>query len=322
MEIDKDLITQWEPKIQRTLSSMYNLSPSGVVGFEREDLAQELRIGIMKAAKSFDETKGILFKTYLHTVLENTKRTLMGLEYRRYSKGKASQVGDIIIGYDTVWTNLLLGGLFTFFKGDKIAYNMRSDRGGGVITGVYDDFEYIMGPVASGEVPDIKKIQILTVESEDMYTKLGTGNYRALASETTPYVWEEVITYSTYSIRVRKMPDITSLDDVAEDDVLPPKILEALMDPVDFTEESVPTDPIYFSSIDTPWSREEESSIVIEALKTHGDLSEQEQFFLAERGAGLTMDEITKDLNENSNTIRQGLKEKFSDLADERQINY
>ena len=44
---------------------------------DREDLAQELRIAILKAAKSFDDSRGIIFHTYLHTTLLNTIRTLM-----------------------------------------------------------------------------------------------------------------------------------------------------------------------------------------------------------------------------------------------------
>ena len=57
MKIDDDLITQWEPKIQKMIIDLYNSSPNEIVGFDKEDIAQELRIKIMKAAKSFDETK-------------------------------------------------------------------------------------------------------------------------------------------------------------------------------------------------------------------------------------------------------------------------
>ena len=77
MEINNQLITQWEPKIQKMVSGVF------VVGMERDDIAQELRIGIMKAAKAYDETRGILFHTYLHTALVNTIRTLISKAQRQ-----------------------------------------------------------------------------------------------------------------------------------------------------------------------------------------------------------------------------------------------
>ena len=40
MEITDELITQWEPKIQRFLNTSF------VLGMDREDLGQELRISI------------------------------------------------------------------------------------------------------------------------------------------------------------------------------------------------------------------------------------------------------------------------------------
>ena len=45
MEIDDALIKQWEPKITRMISTYQ------IEGLHRDDLAQELRICIMKAAK-------------------------------------------------------------------------------------------------------------------------------------------------------------------------------------------------------------------------------------------------------------------------------
>ena len=66
MEINDELIRQWEPKIQRLLANTF------VVGLDRDDIAQELRIAIIKAAKGFDEDRGVIFHTYLHTALETT----------------------------------------------------------------------------------------------------------------------------------------------------------------------------------------------------------------------------------------------------------
>ena len=48
MEINDELIKQWEPKVQRMASNVY------IVGLDREDLAQELRLAIVKAAKGFE----------------------------------------------------------------------------------------------------------------------------------------------------------------------------------------------------------------------------------------------------------------------------
>ena len=71
MEVNDDLILQWEPKIQKMVSNTF------ILGLDREDLAQELRIGLVKAAKAFDESRGISFHTYLHTSLVNATRTLI-----------------------------------------------------------------------------------------------------------------------------------------------------------------------------------------------------------------------------------------------------
>ena len=71
MEIDDSLVLQWEPKIQKMVSTVF------VVGMDRDDIAQELRIALIKTAKAFDPDRGILFHTYLHTALVNTIRTLI-----------------------------------------------------------------------------------------------------------------------------------------------------------------------------------------------------------------------------------------------------
>ncbi len=49
MEINNDLIKQWEPKIQKMLQG------TSIIGMDRDDIAQELRIAIMRAANGFDE---------------------------------------------------------------------------------------------------------------------------------------------------------------------------------------------------------------------------------------------------------------------------
>ena len=71
IKINDDLIKQWEPKIQKLLFNTF------VYGWDKEDLAQELRIAIVKAAQGFQEERGVLFHTYLHTAMVNTIRTLI-----------------------------------------------------------------------------------------------------------------------------------------------------------------------------------------------------------------------------------------------------
>ena len=71
MDVDDKLLQQWEAKVQKFLQNTF------VIGMDREDIAQELRIAIVKAARHFDETRGVLFHTYLHTSMVNTIRTLI-----------------------------------------------------------------------------------------------------------------------------------------------------------------------------------------------------------------------------------------------------
>ena len=77
MNIDNELIDKWEPKIQKMVSNSF------IIGLDNEDLAQELRIALVKAAKAYDETRGVVFHTYLHTSLVNTIRTLISKAQRQ-----------------------------------------------------------------------------------------------------------------------------------------------------------------------------------------------------------------------------------------------
>jgi RNA polymerase sigma factor (sigma-70 family) len=77
MEINDELIRQWEPKIHKMLQTTY------VRGYDREDLAQELRMAIMKAAKAFNPNRGTIFHTYLHTTMVNAIRTLITKAQRK-----------------------------------------------------------------------------------------------------------------------------------------------------------------------------------------------------------------------------------------------
>ena len=77
MDIDEELMNQWEPKVQKIASNTF------VVGLDRDDIAQELRIALIKAAQGFEEDRGVLFHTYLHTAMINTVRTLIAKAQRR-----------------------------------------------------------------------------------------------------------------------------------------------------------------------------------------------------------------------------------------------
>ena len=77
IEINDDLIKQWEPKIQKLLANTY------VYGLDKEDLEQELRIAIVKAAKGFNADRGVIFHTYLHTAMVNILRTLISKAQKR-----------------------------------------------------------------------------------------------------------------------------------------------------------------------------------------------------------------------------------------------
>ena len=79
IEINDELILQWEPKIQKLLANTF------VRGLDKEDLEQELRIAIVKAARGFNSDKGVIFHTYLHTAMINTLRTLISKAQRTIS---------------------------------------------------------------------------------------------------------------------------------------------------------------------------------------------------------------------------------------------
>ena len=86
MDITDELIIQWEPKIQRFLNTSF------VLGMDREDLGQELRIAIIKAADGFDESRGTSFHTYLHTTMVNTLRTLISKAQKQHFLHEATSL--------------------------------------------------------------------------------------------------------------------------------------------------------------------------------------------------------------------------------------
>ena len=87
MKIDNDLIIQWEPKIQKMLAGVY------IVGMERDDIAQELRIAVVRAATAYDEERGAVFHTYLHTTMVNMIRTLMS-KAKRHPEARSIDISN------------------------------------------------------------------------------------------------------------------------------------------------------------------------------------------------------------------------------------
>ena len=70
MEINNDLILQWEPKINKMVSNIY------IQGYDRDDLSQELRLIVINAAKLYKPNRNAIFHTYLHTAMVNRLKTL------------------------------------------------------------------------------------------------------------------------------------------------------------------------------------------------------------------------------------------------------
>jgi RNA polymerase sigma factor (sigma-70 family) len=188
MKIDNALIQQWEPKIQKMLSNLQ------IMGMDRDDIAQELRIAIIKAANAFNKTHGTIFHTYLHTTMVNTIRTLIS---------KAQKRKDEIYAMP----------LETNYQDNP---------------GVHEGWREVIDKVSTGD-------------------------------------W-------TFA---EKHSQIYGYNDIEVEDLIETK-----------------------------------------------KLNPKEQKFLELRQDGMTMEEISKDLGESAYKVRQILREKFLDLADEYKINF
>ena len=96
IEINDDLIIKWEPKVQKLASSVF------ILDMDRDDIAQELRIAILKAAKGFDPSLGTSFHTYLHTTMMNTLRTLIVRAQRKHIETQSmDELLDPSMGWET-----------------------------------------------------------------------------------------------------------------------------------------------------------------------------------------------------------------------------
>ena len=94
IDVNDELLIQWEPKIHKMLQTTF------IIGMDREDIEQELRIAILKAADHFDTSKGVSFHTYLHTVMINTIRTLISKAQKTKGLAEALSIDGTFNSYD------------------------------------------------------------------------------------------------------------------------------------------------------------------------------------------------------------------------------
>jgi DNA-directed RNA polymerase specialized sigma24 family protein len=77
-QTEEELLAQWEPKVNSMLRTV------SIVGLDREDIAQELRIAIIKSARRYHpENTTAKFHTYLHISMLNVIRSLIAKAQRR-----------------------------------------------------------------------------------------------------------------------------------------------------------------------------------------------------------------------------------------------
>ena len=75
---ERELLVQWEPKVN---SMLRNVS---IIDLSREDIAQELRVAILKSARGYNrENTTAKFHTYLHVSMLNVIRSLMAKAQKR-----------------------------------------------------------------------------------------------------------------------------------------------------------------------------------------------------------------------------------------------
>ena len=91
MIINNELIEQWEPQVHKIARTM------SIIGMDYDDIVQELRMGVMKAAKGYKEESGVIFHTYLYKTLMNTASTLIT---RASKKHKAMPTVPMPDGFD------------------------------------------------------------------------------------------------------------------------------------------------------------------------------------------------------------------------------
>ena len=77
---EEELLEQWEPKVHSMLRSV------SIIGLDPEDIAQELRIAILKSARGYNPENTVAkFHTYLHVSMLNVIRSLIAKAQKRVS---------------------------------------------------------------------------------------------------------------------------------------------------------------------------------------------------------------------------------------------
>ena len=91
---EAQLLEQWEPKVN---SMLRNVS---IIGLDREDIAQELRVAILKSARGYNpENTTAKFHTYLHVSMLNVIRSLMAKASKRVHTISLDQHVDALYQY-------------------------------------------------------------------------------------------------------------------------------------------------------------------------------------------------------------------------------
>jgi RNA polymerase sigma factor (sigma-70 family) len=77
---EEELLEQWEPKVHSMLRSV------SIIGLDPEDIAQELRIAILKSARGYNPENTVAkFHTYLHVSMLNVIRSLIAKAQKQVS---------------------------------------------------------------------------------------------------------------------------------------------------------------------------------------------------------------------------------------------
>ena len=86
---EEELLEQWEPKVHSMLRSV------SIIGLDPEDIAQELRIAILKSARGYNPENTVAkFHTYLHVSMLNVIRSLIAKAQKRVSTVSLDQHMD------------------------------------------------------------------------------------------------------------------------------------------------------------------------------------------------------------------------------------
>ena len=105
---EAQLLDQWEPKVN---SMLRNVS---IIGLSREDIAQELRIAILKSARGYNpKDTTAKFHTYLHVSMLNVIRSLMAKAQKSVPTVSLDQYFDRTLESDSKYIGRLSSKLLS-----------------------------------------------------------------------------------------------------------------------------------------------------------------------------------------------------------------